>query len=53
MINFIQKYFQSKNCMINIIITFDEKIILRKILVSEKELSDINFEKTIDIHKTT
>ena len=27
------------------VITFDEKIILERILVSEKELNDINFER--------
>ena len=29
----------------NMVITCDEKIILEKILVSEKELNDINFER--------
>ena len=30
--------------MLNVVITCREKIMLEKILVSEKELSDINFD---------
>ena len=46
MINFIHKYSEKKHCFLSeVIITCAGKIMLKQILVSEKELSDIHFER--------
>ena len=45
-INFFRNYFQEKHCMmISMVIACDEKIMLKKILVSGKKSSDIDFER--------
>ena len=43
-VNFIHRYSYKKHFLINIVITCNEKIMLQKMLVSEKKMSDLNFE---------
>ena len=47
MVNFIHNYSYKKHCFLSkMVIRCDEKLTLEKILISEKELSDINFERS-------